>query len=183
MKFRIIFVCFSFLTSLVFANELPSEVVALEKSFRSVPGIKSVEVGKHYFSKDDITLLSKIYFSGEYADLPIAMYRRSGGNLKNEILINVAFDIEPNTTGLKALEFLSWWVRDLSKSGDNVQIRTIGLPPISGETVQLGNTLSFWFEAYITTEREDMALVLDEVAELSNSLNSSFNMYKSAFAK
>ncbi|HDZ9259499.1 TPA: hypothetical protein RUZ22_002919, partial [Vibrio cholerae] len=104
-------------------------------------------------------------------------------NLNNEILINVVFEIQKDALGLQALEFLSWWVRDLSRSGDNVQIRTIGLPPIVGDTVQLGNTLSFWFEAYIVTERDDIGLVLIEISDLAQSLNSSYNLYKSAFDK
>ncbi|WP_415894051.1 hypothetical protein ACMXYN_06685 [Neptuniibacter sp. PT8_73] len=121
-----------------------------------------------------------IYFAGEYADLPIAMYKRSGGNLANEILIFTEFTIEKSAQGLKALEFLSWWARDLSRSGENVQIRSIGLPPVAGQRTQLGSTLRFWFEAYIVTEKEDMALVLSEIGELSNSLNSSIKLYKAA---
>ncbi|PSV32893.1 MULTISPECIES: hypothetical protein [unclassified Photobacterium] len=181
MKFRLILIALVFTASSVYANDMPSEVLALKKAFQAIPGIRSAEVGKHHFSKEDIVTLNEVYFSGEYADLPISMYRRSGGNLNNEILINVAFEIQKNALGLQALEFLSWWVRDLSRSGDNVQIRAIGLPPIVGDKVQLGDTLSFWFEAYIVTEREDMGLVLNEISDLTQSLNTSFNLYKSAF--
>ncbi|EOE6383443.1 hypothetical protein ACPF4K_003402, partial [Vibrio cholerae] len=183
LKFRLILISFAFMVSSVYANDMPSEVVALKKAFQAIPGIRTAEVGKHHYSKEDIVTLNEIYFPREYADLPISMYRRSGGNLNNEILINVVFEIQKDALGLQALEFLSWWVRDLSRSGDNVQIRTIGLPPIVGDTVQLGNTLSFWFEAYIVTERDDIGLVLIEISDLAQSLNSSYNLYKSAFDK
>ncbi|MGF1770641.1 hypothetical protein L4D06_25165 [Enterovibrio makurazakiensis] len=183
MNFRLVMITFTFMVNAAYASGMPSEVKDLKNAFENIPGISSADVGKHHYSKEDIAELNAIYFAGEYADLPISMYRRSGGNLNNEILINVAFTIQKDATGLKALEYLSWWVRDLSRSGDNVQIRTIALPPIVGEKVQLGSTLSFWFEAYIVTEKEDMRLVLKEISDLTKSLNTSLELYKSAFDK
>lgn len=163
------------------ANGIPAEISNLEKAFRSVSGVSEVAIGKHYYSKNDINKLSEVYFGGEYADLPIAMLRRSSGNLDKELLINVEFTIESNSQGLHALEFLSWWARDLSRSGDNVQIRSIGLPPMVGDNVQLGSTLKFWFETYIITEKEDRALVLAKISELEESLEDNLKLYKSAF--
>lgn len=163
------------------ASGLPQEINSLEKAFKSIPGIIQVKIGKHHHSQDDVNKLDKLYFGGAYADLPIAMLRRSGGNLEKEILINVEFTIEENKRGLNALEFLSWWVRDLSRSGDNVQIRSIGLPPIAGEKIQLGSTLRFWFEAYIVTEKEEIGLVLEKISKLSESLEKSVSLYKAAF--
>ena len=159
----------------------PQQVTDLEEAFKSIPGISSASVGKQIFSREEVIQLEEIYFAGEYADLPIAMYKRSGGNLPNEMLIYVEFNILKNTQGLNALEFISWWARDLSRSGDNVQVRSIGLPPIVGDQKQIGNTLKFWFEAYIVTEKEDMGLVLKEIGTLASSLNSSISIYKSTF--
>ncbi len=165
------------------AEGMPQEIISLEKAFKDISGINQVEIGKHQYSKEDVKQLDEIYFGGQYADLPIAMLRRAGGNLDKEMLINVAFTIEPNKQGLNALEFLSWWVRDLSRSGDNVQIRSIGLPPMAGDTIQLGSTLTFWFEAYIVTEKEDIKLVLAKISELAESLNESVELYEPAFKK
>lgn len=165
----------------IHANAQPKEVVDLEAAFKAIPGITGVSVSKHHFSEEEIASLKEVYFGGTYADLPIAMYKRSGGNLKNEILVFVEFTIEKNEKGLDALEYLSWWTRDLSRSGDNVQIRSIGLPPIVGDNTQLGSTLKFWFEAYIVTEKEEMSLVLAKVGELASSLESANKLYASVF--
>ncbi|MGH1421177.1 MAG: hypothetical protein ACRBEQ_05120 [Hyphomonas sp.] len=162
-------------------NDMPGEVVALENAFRAVPGIYDVSVGKNILTADDIQAIDKLSFGGVYADLPIAMLRRSKGNLENEILINVEFRIEKNVNGLKALEFLSWHVRDSSRSGENLQIRSIGLPPQGNEHVQLGHTLRFWFEAYIVTESEEMSAVLVRISELAGDLNENFLSHKYLF--
>ncbi len=176
---KLLFLTLLYITN-VYAIGAPPEVLALEASFQSIPGISGAGVSKHHFSKEEVAQLNSIYFGGEYADLPIAMYRRSGGNLPNEILVSIEFTIDRNQTGLNALEFLSWWVRDLSRSGQNLQIRSIGLPPMAGENIQLGKTLRFWCEAYIVTEKEDMASVLNEVGALAKSLNSSIMLYDGA---
>jgi hypothetical protein len=163
------------------ASGQPEEVASLENAFLSIPGISSASIGKHHYSKEEIAQLDGINFVGEYADLPIAMYKRSNGNLTNELLIYVEFTIERNEKGLKALEFISWWVRDLSRSGQNLQIRSIGLPPIADNNTQLGKTLRFWCEAYIVTNKEEMPLVLAKIGELANSLNNSRILYEGAF--
>jgi hypothetical protein len=165
------------------AEGMPQQIINFEKAFKSVPGVQKVEIGKHFYPKNDVIKLDEVYFGGQYADLPIAMLRRTGGNLDKELLISVEFTIEANKRGLNALEFLSWWVRDLSRSGDNVQIRSIGLPPIAGENIQIGSTLRFWFEAYIVTEREDISLVVAEVSNLAESLVESKKLYEPAFQK
>lgn len=165
------------------ADGMPQEIINFQNAFKSVPGVIQVEIGKHYYSKDDVNKLDEIYYGGQYADLPIAMLRRSNGNLENELLINVEFTVAPNKQGFNALEFLSWWARDISRSGDNVQIRSIGLPPIAGERIQLGSTLRFWFEAYIVTEREDIDLVLAKVSEFSKSLEESVKQYEPALQR
>ena len=149
---------------------MPPEVEALEEAFSAVPGIHSVDISNHHYDKNNLEEAEALYFAGPFADLPIAMLKRTGGNLEKELLIAVEFRIEPNEKGLKGLEFLSWWVRDASRSGKNWQIRTIGLPPVIGEETQLGETLRFWFEAYVVTEEEDMGQVLEKVGLLAESL-------------
>jgi len=156
---------------------MPQEAIDLENAFESVPGVTCAYVGRHQFSKQSVEDLNKISFSGQFADLPIAMLRRSNGTLENEFLIFVEYEIEFEPKGLKALEFLSWWVRDLSRSGENVQIRSIGLPQIEENDGKFGNTLKFWFEAYLQTETADMKLVLSRVSDFTNSLNTFSKLY------
>ncbi len=160
---------------------MPEEILRMESVFNSIPGISDVYIGNQNFTKEEFEEIANIYFPGVYADLPIALLKRTGGNLDKELLVNVEFRIDSTTTGLKALEFLSWWVRDLARSGENLQIRTIGLPPKHGDVVQLGETLRFWLEAYIVTEEEDIQLVLNEISRLADSLKENLVDYQDAF--
>lgn len=165
------------------ADTLPQEVSSLIRNFKSIPGVKEAFADHHKFSKEDIKKLEDIYFAGVFADLPIAMLKRTNGTLDKETIVIVEFTIENNAKGLKALEFLSWWVRDLSRGGENAQIRSIGLPPIADKNIQLGTTLKFWFEAYIITDQEDMKLVIEQIGGLSKSLDQSVSLYSEAFKK
>ena len=152
----------------------PEEILSLETTLLSIPGITDVYVDRHHFTAEEFASEERTYFAMPgTGDLPIAMLRRSKGMLEKELLISVEFRIEPDFTGLVALEFLSWWVRDASRSGENYQIRSIGLPPEMGDTIQLGQTLRFWLEAYITTEEEDIQQVLEKIGKLAKHLRSS----------
>ncbi|MEL7258044.1 MAG: hypothetical protein AAFN80_09405, partial [Pseudomonadota bacterium] len=111
------------------AQDLPEEVARLKQAVMAVPGIKTVGIGKLYLP--DIAV-SDLSLPGHFADLPIAALRRSNGALQDELLISIGFSIVPDESGMKAAEFLAWWVRDLSRSGDNMQLRAMALPPMAG---------------------------------------------------
>src|SRR5262245_12390188 len=111
------------------AQDLPKEVKELVAAVKAIKGVTEVQAGKTYLpdiKAADLTL------PGPYADLPIAAIRRTKGGLKNEQLVSIDFNVQRDEAGLKALEFLSWWVRDESRGGENMQIRSIGLPPMAG---------------------------------------------------
>jgi hypothetical protein len=74
-------------------------------------------------SKDWTSALS---LPGEFGDLPHAAIRRTPGGLQGEFLITAELLFTQDYTGWIALEFLAWWVRDLSRSGHIVQMRTAG---------------------------------------------------------
>lgn len=151
----------------------PEEILSLESTMLSIPGVSEVFVDKHHYTSEEFASEETTYFAMPgTGDLPIAMLRRSKGMLEKELLISVEFRISPDFKGLVALEFLSWWVRDASRSGENYQIRSIGLPPEISETIQLGQTLRFWLEAYITTEEEDIHQVLEKIGHLAKHLQS-----------
>jgi hypothetical protein len=160
------------------ASELPKEVAEFRDAISSIEGVSEVEIDKIYLPDVSVEDLS---LPGPYADLPIATLRRSKGGLKNEILVSAMFRIERNEAGLKALEFLAWWVRDLSRGGKNIQIRAIGLPPIAGENKQLGRTLRFSIDFFFSSPKQDMKEVLNKIGELAKSLNLSRRLYSDAF--
>lgn len=163
------------------ANELPPQIIALSEAISSVPGVTTKDVRKYWYSASDVSELNAISWAGEYADLPISSLRRSDGNHDNEVLIAAYFTIEKSASGLKGLEFLSWWVRDLSRSGLNIQVRSIGLPPMVGTKIQLGNTLRFSIDMFVETKDPDIEQVLSQIEVYAESLASSYDVYSAAF--
>ena len=55
----------------------------------------------------------------EFGDLPHALLRRTEGGLKDEAWANTEFCLSRDEAGWLTLEFLAWWVRDLSRSGES----------------------------------------------------------------
>jgi len=62
-----------------------------------------------------------------------------------------------------------------------MQIRSIGLPPITGNTVQLGKTLRFTIDWFYTNPSENMQKVLAAVSEKAKSIEFATKMYEAAF--
>ena len=156
----------------------PPAVRRLSVAVLSVPGVATAEIGKTYLPDIKVAELS---LPGPFAELPIAALRRSNGGLPNELLISINFTIQRNESGLKALEFLSWWARDQSRGGENVQLRSIGLPPIAGATKQLGTTLRFSLDWFYTSQSQDMSVVLRAIEDKAQSLELARKLYGSAF--
>jgi len=160
------------------AQEMPPEVSRLISAVSSVIGTTEVEVDKTYLPEVEVSDLS---LPGAYADLPIAMLRRSKGALPEEQLLSINFRIERNEAGLKALEFLSWWVRDQSRGGTNMQIRSIGLPPIAGDRKQLGSTLRFTIDWFYASATSNMQEVLAAMGSKAKELELAVKLYGAAF--
>ncbi|MDA8447633.1 hypothetical protein [Paracidovorax valerianellae] len=160
------------------AQGMPPEVSRLISAVSSVIGTTEVEVDKTYLPEVQVSDLS---LPGAYADLPIAMLRRSKGALPEEQLLSINFRIERNEAGLKALEFLSWWVRDQSSGGSNMQIRSIGLPPIAGDRKQLGSTLRFTIDWFYASATSNMQEVLAAMGAKAKELELAVKLYGAAF--
>jgi hypothetical protein len=94
-------------------------------------------------------------FPGEFGDLPHALLRRTGCGLENEAWANTEFELSRDELGWPTLEFLAWWVRDLSRSGEQIQLRPMALPPKAYE-VQLGRTLKFILDHFVNRDRGDL---------------------------
>lgn len=180
-KLRALFLIFGFvqiMTMQAAADGIPPEVQHLTQAVQGVPGISSVEVRRIYLPDLDIADLS---LPGAFADLPAAALRRSDGGLPDESLLSINFEISRNESGLKGLEFLAWWARDQARSGHNIQLRTIALPPVRGGTKQLGKTLRFTIDWFYENPSQDMRVLLGAMEEAADSLESLTGLYNEAF--
>lgn len=160
-------------------QDAPPEVVRLIAALTAIPGVTRAQLDNTYLP--DVALADLSQPGGPHADLPIAALRRSGGALENELLLSLEFRIQRNEAGLRAAEFLSWWVREQSRLGENMQMRTLGLPPMVAGDQQLGRTLRFTIDWFYTDTSEDMANVLSAVGGKALALELATEMYKDAF--
>lgn len=160
------------------AQKLPAEVAALIEAVDAVPGVAEVEVTYIYLPDIDLETLR----FPDMADLPAAALRRSNGGLPEELLISITFRIERNETGLKGLEFLSWWVRDQARSGNNMQLRGLALPPNGGPAgIQLGRTLKFTIDWFLLNPSNHLKPILAALKEKSESVAFSLRIYRETF--
>lgn len=160
------------------ANEAPKEVARLTEAVKAIPGITDVELGKVYLPDVAISDLS---LPGAYADLPAAALRRTKGALPDELLLSIGFSIERDEKGLKALEFLAWWTRDQARGGENMQLRALALPPMAGNTKQLGQTLRFTIDWFYSNPSQDIGVVMKALDETAASLELATHLYRPAF--
>ena len=152
---------------------MPPEVQKLLKAIESIDGVTDASVAKIDLASipaDDLDLLP-------YGDLPIGSLRRTAGGLPHELLITVNFGVTPDIQGHKAVEFISWWVRDASRGGEPMQLRSVALPPILG---QFGHTLRFIVEYFHKDPAEDVGSLLAKIEELAEDLLSSQSFYQDA---
>lgn len=155
----------------------PTQISHLQDAIGAIPGVNEVSITKTYLPNikvDELMLLP-------YGDLPLASIRRTNGALSEELLISFNFEIQRNELGLKGLEFLSWWVRDQSRGGENLQIRSIGLPPLAGNKKQLGSTLRFTIDYFHHDKEMNMEKLLNKIDSFAKSITSNYNDYKTAF--
>ncbi|WP_238601126.1 hypothetical protein [Xanthomonas arboricola] len=154
---------------------MPPEVQELQDAIASIPGITDAAVDKVDLSdvtESDFSLLP-------YADLPLGALKRTKGGLDNELVISVNFGIARDPKGLKALEFLSWWVRDSARAGEPMQIRSVALPPIGD---QFGTSLRFCIDYFYADPEQDIGKLLSKVGKLAVELNSAKGLYPQVVA-
>lgn len=173
------------LTNISFAQEkmnenLPMEVNDFINALSSLKGVKKVNTSLQNISKitvEDLKLPSS------YALLPHLAIRRTGGGKPNEALATFEFELEKEKKSWISLEFLAWWIRDLNRSGHEIQLRPLAFPPIE-DTDQLGNSLSFLIEIFIVEPEDDINKILEYVGTLAKSLNEEANQsYKEELQK
>lgn len=145
-------------------SDIPQPVQELSTAIKSIPGIKLAAVNRHMLfeiTSDDFTLPM-------FGDYPLGALKRTDGGLPDEILISIDFMITRDETGLNALEFLSWWVRDHARGGDSIQLRALALPPIPE---QFGKTLTFTIDYFYADPEQDIDKLLNSIQKLADSLN------------
>ena len=85
------------------------------------------------------------------------------------MLVTATVWFDADSRGWVALEFLAWWVRDLSRGGQAVHMRPLALPPV-GYGTQLGRTLKFAIEFFFINQGESLGPVLKKLGDLAESL-------------
>jgi hypothetical protein len=154
-------------------EELPAEVEALHLALRRLSGVRDVATGLKWltdFEPDSYSL------PGDFGDLPHALLRRTNGGLNDEALATTELTLARDESGWLTLEFLAWWVRDLSRSKHQVQMRALALPPKAFE-VQFGRTLKFSIDHLAICPGGDPTPMLALLAERGKSLDRAIELY------
>ena len=159
-------------------DSLPTEIAEFVYALQGLSGIESVESQKWYLPDVPLEHLALLAFG----NLPLATLRRSGGGLKDEILVTFTFRPEKNQHGWQALEFLSWWARDQSRGGHNVQIRSLALPPQIGNHIQFGTTLTFVIEFFLADQGQDIGAILAAIQGHARDIAQSRALYAEALS-
>lgn len=140
---------------------IPEPVQRLESAIAQLPGVISVEIGLR--SLDGISV-SHLGLPAEFATLPHLALRRSDGGFAHETLVFAEIWLEQSRKGWIALEYLAWWVRDLCRSGESVQLRPTALPA-KAPHIQLGGTLKFCLEFFIVEPSDDPSKIADRIGQ------------------
>ncbi len=154
-------------------TKLPNQVEAFHRAMRRLAAVQEVTTGLKNLASYTPDTYS---FPGEFGDLPHALLRRTGGGLENEAWANTEFELSRDEAGWLTLEFLAWWVRDLSRSGQQIQLRPMALPPKAYE-VQLGRTLKLIIDHFVICPGGDPDAALQMMQERADSLDRNIDDY------
>ncbi|MEO0868535.1 MAG: hypothetical protein AAFY17_08815 [Cyanobacteria bacterium J06642_11] len=135
-----------------------------------------VEVNTGIKQLDRISL-EEYSLPGAMGDLPHALLRRTEGGLSNEAWANTDVILSYDRAGWLILEFLSWWVRDESRGGEQIQMRPQALPPQADGQIQLGQTLKFVMDHFCCLPDRTPAPMLDLLEMRGESLNRAIDLY------
>ena len=124
---------------------------------------------------------SNLSLPGEFGDLPQAVLMRTDGGRPEEIMIQTEVIFDRSAEAWLSLEFLAWWVRDWGRSGHEIQMRPMALPP-KGYEIQLGRTLKFFIEYFLIDDGEAYEKTLAVAGEMGESIADAFDLYRECFA-
>ena len=119
---------------------------------------------------------------GELGDLPQAIIMRTNGGRENEVMLQTEVILDRSAGAWLSIEFLAWWVRDWGRSGHEIQMRPMALPPKAYE-IQLGRTLKFLVEYFVIEEGDSFERTLAVAAEMGKSIADNYADYRECFEK
>ncbi len=158
--------------------EYPPQVQSLIDSINALPGVAGCFCGPKPLADVNIDDLS---LPGEFGDLPQAAIVRTGGGRENEVMIQIEVIFDRSPEAWLSLEFLAWWVRDWGRSGHEIQMRPMALPPKAHE-IQLGRMLKFFIEYFVIENGDSFEKTLTVVGEMSESISECYQLYAECFA-
>ena len=158
--------------------DFPPQVKLLIDSISCLPGVEACFCSPRQL--EDITP-ADLTLPGEFADLPQAALIRTNGGRQHEVLIQTEVIFDRSADAWLSLEFLAWWVRDWGRSGHEIQMRPMGLPPKAYE-IQLGRTLKFYIECFVIEVDDTYNNTLKITAEMGESIAENFHDYRECFA-
>ncbi len=151
----------------------PPQIERLRSVLKAMPGVTEVEADHTPLQDIRVADLSLVALG----DLPHAAIRRTSGGRPGEALGQVFITLSPTLESWRTLEFISWQVRDWSRAGRCIQIRTRALPPAVGEQIQLGSSLRVIVEFFVSGLDTDPERLLRELEEFAKDLKSSLRLY------
>lgn len=151
----------------------PIVIEEFHNTILKLRGITGIESGIENLEPIDTDMLGY----SACAHLPHAALLRTGGGLKQEVLIQfeIAFDYSPES--LQSLEFLAWFVRDCARGGTKVQLMPFALPPETPFGRQLGTTLKWHMDLFIDGIEESLEPAFETVRRLHHSLQTAIRLY------
>lgn len=155
----------------------PVQVQSLLDAVSALPGVVGCfcrPIGLAEFNPDHLSL------PGEFGDLPQAVIRRTNGGRENEVMLQTEVILDRSPDAWLTIEFLAWWVRDWGRSGHDIQMRPMALPPRAFE-IQLGSTLKFFIEYFVIEEGESYDKTLSLAAEMAQSITMNYEDYRECF--
>ncbi len=158
--------------------EFPSQVQKLVDAISALPGVVACFCSPKPLAGINVGDLS---LPGEFANLPQVALMRTDGGLNHEVMVQTEVIFERSSEAWLSLEFLAWWVRDWGRSGHQIQMRPMALPP-KGYDIQLGRTLKFFIEYFLIEDGDHYEKTLIAVDQMGQSIASSFEIYAECFS-
>lgn len=155
-------------------GEYPKEIDLFQKTIESLKGIENVSSGIDNLEGIKVADLDDVSFS----HLPIATLLRTDGGFKDEVMLQFEFTLDKSSESLISLEFLSWFIRDQTRGGEILQLRSFALPPKVLDRFQIGETLKFHIDYFIEDAPESLQPILDKVLNLNKSLELFIKLYE-----
>ena len=155
-------------------DDYPNQVKVFHRALYQFRGVIEVNTG---LKRLDKIALEDYGLAGKMGDLPHALLRRTQGGLAHEAWANTDVILSYDRAGWLTLEFLSWWVRDQSRSGKQIQMRPQALVPVVNEEIQLGHTLKFVIDHFCVLSDNSSEAMLTMLANRGESLGTAIDAY------